>query len=181
LASVQQLPTLDRPAAEPHLAPAEAPAAKASLAATLRESKEIVFILVGIAVAFTVHFGFGDFVQTESSTPKARSVPAAKAIGEPERVRAAAFQERYSAERRRRFAQDRAARRAARAAAAAAAAAARRAPAASARRSAPASTVRRTSPKPTPSYTPSPSPRPKPAPARSGGGGGGGQSFDDSG
>jgi hypothetical protein len=60
-----------------------------SLKAVLLESKEMVILLAAIALAFLIHFGFGDFVQTESSTPKVR--PAAAEVGVSARVRAGEF------------------------------------------------------------------------------------------
>ena len=81
---------LPRPSRE--LALAEAPARPAALGATLRESKEMVFILVGIALAFTIHFGFGDFVQNRVEHAQVRSPLAATEVGNSARVRAAAFE-----------------------------------------------------------------------------------------
>jgi hypothetical protein len=155
------------------------PAAPLSLAETLWESKEIVFILVGIVLAFTIHFGFSDFVSTQSSTPTTRPV-AGKELGNSERVRAAAYEragQRVARERRARRAA-RAAQRAAAARAAAAAAAPRSS--ASARFSSQRVTRATAQPSPTPARSaPAPATHSKPrSPAKSGGGG---QSFDDSG
>jgi hypothetical protein len=154
------------------------PSRTGSALGALWESKEIVFILVGIAIAFTVHFGFGDFVQTESSTPKLRTpAPAASEIGVSDRVRAAAFER---AARRSGAGQKRKSRAAKRAAAVASAPVVRR----SAPSPRPLTATPRVS---SPVASPAPAPlrrqavsKPRSSPARNTGGGGG-QSFDDSG
>jgi hypothetical protein len=171
----------DPPRPEPELRPVEAARAP-SLGAILLESKEMVFLLVGIVLAFLIHFGFGDFVKTESSTPKVRNAVSVNEVGSSERVRAESFERAAERAARRRQAAQRAR---TRRAAAARAAAARSAAASAAARSSTSGTSSAPSTRSTPAVSsPAPAPRtaPKPrsSPARSGGGGGG-QSFDDSG
>jgi len=139
----------------------------------------MVFLLVGIMLAFIIHFGFSDFVKTESSTPTIKPPVAGSEVGSSERVRAGSFER--AAERTARRQHVARVRARAAAAAAAARAAATRPAAASTQRS--SSSVRSTPSTSRPAVSsPSPAARstPKPTPSR-GGGGGGGQSFDDSG
>jgi hypothetical protein len=169
LATPRHLSSLD-----PAPLTAELPSGAGSVAASLWWSKEIVFILLGIAVAFTVHFGFGDFVQTESSTPKLRAPAATSSeIGVSDRVRAAAF-ERAA----RRSGVGHHSRSPSKKAAVVAGTPTARSSTPSLRRVSPPTRVTSPSPAPAPIRQPAVS-KPRPAPARNAGGGG--QSFDDSG
>jgi hypothetical protein len=171
----QARPGQDLPRSEPELTLATPPP---SLVATLRESKELVFLLVGIALAFTLHFGFRDFVSTESSTPTSRPV-ANRELGNSERVRAAAYERagQRAARERRAARRVRAAQRASAARAASASAASRSSARATFSTQRATSNASPTSARSAP-VRPAPS-KPRPAPAKTGGGGG--QSFDDSG
>jgi hypothetical protein len=171
----------DRSRAGRALSPVQAPsqAAPASLAVTVRESKEILFILAGIALAFTIHFGFGDFVKTESNTPELRSpLASANEIGQTARIRAAAFERagERAARRRRAVRRNRTPRAVAPPRVSAASSGPTQPTPPPRVASPPASTPRAPAPAPAPRPAPS---KPRPAPASNGGGGG--QSFDDSG